>query len=555
MQPQVDLLCLGQDGAIPEWGLGTVYSLAPQPSSVALGLRDILPSTRAQALLFWDPDLELPPADLIRDLLQRPGHLWHAGLRLGMSGLPAWTDFVAPTWMLNRDPDAGLEATSWRLSLRACLVTRRTMDLTGGPNPDFQSLAGAGLEWGHRCITAGVVPRHVPALLPGSLTPAAPAIPLVDEVRFIRTRYGRKWALWASGRAALKRPVALPRIAAAWRHQSGSESMLPMPVQDSQAGAPNAFPAEMEPEEAKPRVSVIIPTLQRYPYLRTLLAQLRDQTVAPFEIIVVDQTPAEAFETGYQAEFEDLPLQVIELRPAGQCRSRNTALLASRADYILFLDDDIEAQPDLIQGHLQTLTDHRAQVSSGVLHEVGAGELPPDFRMLRVSDVFPGSNSMIRRSALIDTGLFDLAYDHGQRADGDLGMRLYLSGALMILNPDIGVLHHHAPRGGLRVHKARVITYASSRHSLLQRRLLSATEIYLAQRYFSARQVAEMIWINILATFSIRGRMSSRLLKILASGLLMPDTLRKIWANRAAAQHMLLEYPQIPALPSNRPGV
>ena len=42
---------------------------------------------------------------------------------------------------------------------------------------------------------------------------------------------------------------------------------------------------------------------------------------------------------------------------------------------------------------------------------------------------------MIRKSLLQDSGLFDLAYDRGQRADHDLGMRLYLNGAFMVRTP------------------------------------------------------------------------------------------------------------------------
>ena len=42
---------------------------------------------------------------------------------------------------------------------------------------------------------------------------------------------------------------------------------------------------------ANPKISIIIPTVNRYPYLWEFLSQLRTQTIAPYEIIVVDQTP------------------------------------------------------------------------------------------------------------------------------------------------------------------------------------------------------------------------------------------------------------------------
>ena len=64
-----------------------------------------LPSSNSQAWLFWDAQLGLPDADQILEILSRPGDVWHAGLRLGMAGLPGMIDFVSPTWMLNRDPE------------------------------------------------------------------------------------------------------------------------------------------------------------------------------------------------------------------------------------------------------------------------------------------------------------------------------------------------------------------------------------------------------------------------------------------------------------------
>jgi hypothetical protein len=128
----------------------------------------------------------------------------------------------------------------------------------------------------------------------------------------------------------------------------------------------------------------------------------------------------------------------------------------------LFVDDDDEVPADLVEKHLQSLTRFRNEVSCGVAEEDGAGPLPEAFRLVRSSDVFPTTASLIAKDVLARSGLFDLG--HRARAPADLGMRLYLSGCLMVLNPEIKALHHHAPSGGRRTHGAR-ITYASSRKS------------------------------------------------------------------------------------------
>lgn len=296
------------------------------------------------------------------------------------------------------------------------------------------------------------------------------------------------------------------------------------------------------------RVSVLIPTIGRYPYLRVLLSQLRSQTVPPVEIIVVDQTSPSLRDTGLAVDFQDLPLRILYRDKPGQCSSRNAGINESTGDYILLLDDDVEVPPWLIEAHLWSLENRGAGVSSGVAEEVGAGPVPESQRCVRASDVFPAGNTMVRRSVLERVGLFDLAYEKGARADGDLGMRIYLSGELMILDGGIEVLHHHAPAGGLRQHKARKVTYASSRANLTHRHIPSVTEIYLACRHYNAAQVREMLWLRILGTFSIRGGALRKALKALISLVALPHSLWVLVRNYRGARSMLTMYPQVDAL-------
>jgi len=162
--------------------------------------------------------------------------------------------------------------------------------------------------------------------------------------------------------------------------------------------------------------------------------------------------------------------------------------------------------------------------------------------------VFPTNNTMILRKVLYNSGLFDLAYDHGQRADHDLGMRIYLAGEKMVLNPGIKVIHHHAPSGGLREHKARVITYASSRQSYIKRHLSSTSDFYLAMRYFSKPQVSELFWLSLLGSFSRKGGIAKKVLKSVISLFLLPHTTYMLASNKILAEKMLEHYPQIPKL-------
>jgi glycosyltransferase involved in cell wall biosynthesis len=293
---------------------------------------------------------------------------------------------------------------------------------------------------------------------------------------------------------------------------------------------------------------VVIPTVDRYPYLRVILKQLATQTIPPWEVLVVDQTPLERRESGLEKEVPELPLRVMWRDQAGQCSSRNAAIEAAGGDFLLFVDDDDEVPPDLIETHVANLERFGAEVSCGVAEEVGAGPLPQAFTYVRTSDVFPTNNSMVRRSALRRSGLFDFAYERGARADGDLGLRLSRSGALMVLDPAISVLHHHAPRGGLRSHQARVVTYGSSRRKLFDRHLPSATEIYLARRHFTPRQVREMLWLRAFGTLSAHGGLARRMAKMAVGLASLPLSGWTMARQYRRATEMLRRFPQIPGL-------
>lgn len=549
MTVSVDLVWLGPAENVPPWSFGSASFAGSSPASVAEALDRLLVSGRASPwILFWAPSAgSVPDADMLDRLLGQPGDVFHAGLALGTGGLPRLIDFVAPTWMLNRDPDVTIEATSWRLSLAACLVRTDALRQLGGVRADFHTIVGAGLELGHRLVSRGAFVRHVPSLLgSGAPSPSWPVIlPVEDELRFVALRFGRRWARWAITRAILSGTMGVVEVLRAARQLAHLQMPPPLPAYQRPVSESASVPQAG-------RVTVLIPTVDRYPYLLTLLEQLGRQTVPAHEVVVVDQTVRDQRITDLESRFPDLPLRVITLDRAGQCGSRNAGLEAATGGYILFLDDDDEILSDLIERHLRNLHRFRGEVSSGVAAEVGAGPLPESFTFIRTSDVFPTNNTLVKREVLARSGLFDLAFDRGARADHDLGTRIYLSGAFMVMDPDISVLHHHAPQGGLRLHGARVITYASSRSRLTHRALPAVTEIYLGRRYFSERQVREALWIAVLGTFSLRGGGLRGILKVFLSTLRLPDTLKTLRARARASERMLSEFPRIPSLPPDK---
>lgn len=498
---------------------------------------------QAAWLLLWDEAWETPGPGTLRALCEGERDVVHAGLKLGMAGLPRLLSFVWPAWMLGKDPNPGIEATSWRLSLRACLIRAELVRQLGGPKPGFESLEAAGLEMGLRYLRAGAIMRYSPQLLPETPPLEPVRLPWKDEVELVLEAAGPKWARWAvlrGWRRGVLPVQVVPRALALISQHARSKGVTVRRTYLRPDPSPARLPAV--------RVSVLIPTLDRYPYLETLLGQLQRQTVPPHQVIVVDQTPRNRRRHDLPGQFTALPLLWITRDEAGQCSSRNEGLRRVTGEWVLFLDDDVEVPVDFIERHLKTAMRFAADASCGTVYTAGKKPLVELDHFVRISDVFPAGTSLVRRSSLERSGLFDLAYDHGQRADGDLGMRLYLSGALLVLDPGNCILHHHALRGGLRTHGARVVTRATSQRSAWRLHLPSAWDFYLVRQFFGESAARETALIAFASTFFCQGMLGRRILRALVACARAPFTLGALRRAQRSAAAMCLRFPQIPPL-------
>jgi glycosyltransferase involved in cell wall biosynthesis len=123
--------------------------------------------------------------------------------------------------------------------------------------------------------------------------------------------------------------------------------------------------------KGEPTVTVIIPTHNRCSALRQTLDALRDQTypLQQVEVIVV----ADGCTDGtaemlchYEASFA---LHVIEQPGQGPAGARNCGAAQAKGRLLIFLDDDIESAPSLIEAHVRA---HASQPDRVVI-----GYLPP----------------------------------------------------------------------------------------------------------------------------------------------------------------------------------
>jgi len=180
------------------------------------------------------------------------------------------------------------------------------------------------------------------------------------------------------------------------------------------------------------RVSVIIPCYRQAHFLGDALTSVAAQSVAATEVIVVDDgSPDNAAEVARRYAG----VRTIIQRNAGLAGARNTGLLHSTGDYLVFLDSDDRLLPGALEAGLRSLTRRpecgftygrwRLIGSDGSPLPAEEQSLPEDCHyraLLHMCFIWTPAAVMYRRSAIAAAGGFNTAVNAS--ADYDLYLRM-----------------------------------------------------------------------------------------------------------------------------------
>jgi glycosyltransferase involved in cell wall biosynthesis len=107
---------------------------------------------------------------------------------------------------------------------------------------------------------------------------------------------------------------------------------------------------------ATPSVSVILPTFNRLPYLRSAVASVFAQTLVDWELIIADDGSDECTRAYLSALQSEPRVSVIWLPHCGNPAAvRNCALWQARGEYLAFLDSDDEWLPMKLERQIAAL--------------------------------------------------------------------------------------------------------------------------------------------------------------------------------------------------------
>ena len=211
------------------------------------------------------------------------------------------------------------------------------------------------------------------------------------------------------------------------------------------------------------KISVVIPTLNRASLLARTLDHVEGQSLSRdhYEVIVVDNNSSDdtpSLLDQKSGTFRNLKFAVQ--RKPGAAAARNTGLGMASGDILLFIDDDIEADPLLLESHLAHHRDNPHSSIIGTIRTRWENTRDPFLRYLRDRRVFnPYSvtsdsidfsyyhtgNVSSSREMLVEEGGFDEQFAVYGMEDIELGYRLERRGCRMVHGLDAVAIHHYSP--------------------------------------------------------------------------------------------------------------
>ena len=179
--------------------------------------------------------------------------------------------------------------------------------------------------------------------------------------------------------------------------------------------------------------AIVIPTVAR-PSLYRLLASLagQDPSRGPEQIVVVDDRPGALLEL--EVRIGGLDPQVLRSEANGPAAARNAGWRKASAEWVVFLDDDVELPADWAARLGSDLAGQPANVA-GVQAQIRV-PLPTHRRptdaerntAALASAAWVTADMAYRREALERVGGFDVRFRRAYREDADLAVRMQSSG-------------------------------------------------------------------------------------------------------------------------------
>lgn len=195
----------------------------------------------------------------------------------------------------------------------------------------------------------------------------------------------------------------------------------------------------------RPRASVVIPVYNRAKSVLPTLQSVREQTMADFECIVVDDGSDDGEELRAIVEdFGDSRFRYVRRENGGGGAARNSGIEEAGGEIVAFLDSDDRWLPQKLQRDLEAGADRHVVFSPVLVERAGriVGRRPrsaprpgePMAEYLACRQGFTQTSTIALPRALAAHVKFDEQLKFGQ--DADFAIRLAAQGARIAMQPD-----------------------------------------------------------------------------------------------------------------------
>lgn len=218
-------------------------------------------------------------------------------------------------------------------------------------------------------------------------------------------------------------------------------------------------------------VSVVIPTLNRDDFLMDAIHDMLQQDYLDYDIIVVDQSNNTPEKIRKLVTLNPEKIKYYNVRFRGLPEARNFGWQHSNKDIILYIDDDIRANPQLISEHIKSYTDDAIALVGGGIDEPNRQPKQSNAKVggfnywtctpsrgfeSKISQYVlhvPGGNFSVRRRVLEAVGGIDenLSLGAALYEETDLSLRVLKAGFKAFFNANARLTHLVAAEGGCRV--------------------------------------------------------------------------------------------------------
>lgn len=224
-------------------------------------------------------------------------------------------------------------------------------------------------------------------------------------------------------------------------------------------------------------ISIVIPTYGREQVLLDTVAYLLQLDYVPAEILIVDQTPEHEMETELALKkFEQAgKIRWLRLLKPSITHAMNVGLQQASQPIVLFLDDDIIPDANLIAAHVNAQTQPGCNIVAGQVLQPGEEPLRSEqesgvfrfcsARAQHISEIM-GGNFSIKRELALRLGGFDENFVHvAYRFEAEFANRVLQAGEKILFEPAASIRHLKAMAGGTRSYGHHLTTIKPS-HSV-----------------------------------------------------------------------------------------